>query len=293
MRPVFFALLALPAAFTGEAAAHHPGAVTAAAWSFDPWVVVPLVASLALYVAGLARLWSRAGTGRGIGRTQAACFGAGWFVLALSLVSPLDALGAELFSAHMVQHELVMLVAAPLFVLSRPLEAWAWGLAVPWRASLAGAARWAPLRATFALLTTTTGAFVFHAIALWGWHVPALFEAALRDEAVHALQHASFLASALAFWWSVLSPRARGSGTAFASVFATMLHTGALGALLTFAPHAWYPAYVGAFGWSALEDQQVGGLVMWVPGGIAYLATALAIAATWLVPEKLRAVRAS
>lgn len=286
-------LLALLAAFTGEAAAHHPGTATAAAWSFDPWVVAPLLASLALYAAGLARLWARAGTGRGIGRTQAACFGAGWAVLALSLVSPLDSLGAELFSAHMAQHELVMLVAAPLFVLSRPLEAWTWGLAAPWRAVLARAARWTPLRATFAALTSATGACVFHAIALWAWHVPALFEAALHDEAVHALQHTAFLASALAFWWSVLSPQMRGSGAAFASVFATMLHTGALGALLTFAPHAWYPSYAGGFGWSALEDQQLGGLVMWVPGGIAYLAAALAIAATWLGPARLRPVRAS
>ena len=89
-----------------------------------------------------------------------------------------------------------------------------------------------------------------HAAALWLWHLPAWFDAALARNGVHALQHASFLFSALLFWWSVLGPATRAAhGTALASVFTTMLHTGALGALLALSPVAWYAyAATTAFG---------------------------------------------
>jgi putative membrane protein len=110
--------------------------------------------------------------------------------------------------------------------------------------------------------------------------VPALFEAAVEHEGIHALQHASFLVTALLFWWAVLGRDARsreGSGAALAYLFTTMLHTSALGALLTLAASPWYPRY-------GLEDQQLGGLVMWVPGGAAYVAAALMIMARLLRP---------
>ena len=110
--------------------------------------------------------------------------------------------------------------------------------------------------------------------------------AALSDAGVHALQHSAFLASALLFWWSVLGATTRkGQGVALLSLFTTMLHTGALGALLTLAPTAWYRVYeqtAPALGWSALEDQQLGGLVMWVPAGLVYVICGLALAAGWI-----------
>jgi cytochrome c oxidase assembly factor CtaG len=119
-------------------------------------------------------------------------------------------------------------------------------------------------------------------LALWAWHVPALFDAALRSPAMHILQHASFLASALLFWWAALggAPAPARRGVAMVLLFTTMLHTGALGALLALAPAPWYPHYVdsAAAGLDPLEDQQLGGLVMWVPGGLAYLAAGLAAA---------------
>jgi cytochrome c oxidase assembly factor CtaG len=124
-----------------------------------------------------------------------------------------------------------------------------------------------------------------HALALWLWHVPALFEAALTHPSVHVLQHSSFLGSALLFWGSVFGRAPRRAGAvALASLFTTMVHTGALGALLTFSPTVWYPHYAqgAVLGLGALEDQQLGGLIMWVPAGGAYLAAALAILAGWL-----------
>jgi hypothetical protein len=126
------------------------------------------------------------------------------------------------------------------------------------------------VRALFAACTAPASATLLHALALWLWHVPALFVHALASEPVHVLQHACFFASALAFWWAMFGGAARAPGPAsLACLFATMLHTGALGALLTFAPTAWYarPAAARVFGLTPLEDQQLGGLIMWVPGG--------------------------
>jgi cytochrome c oxidase assembly factor CtaG len=140
------------------------------------------------------------------------------------------------------------------------------------------------LRAAWRTCTDPVGAWTLHAVALWAWHVPVLFEAALADDAVHVAQHACFFASALFFWWSVFARGARRAGASVASVFTTMMHTSALGALLTFAPTPWYAHYAetSAFGLSALEDQQLGGLVMWVPGAFAYLVAGLAIVAASL-----------
>jgi len=255
-------------------------------FSFEPWVVLPLLVSAVLYVAGVVRLWRRAGIGRGIRRTQAACFAGGWLSLVIALVSPLDALGSQLFSAHMVQHETLMLVTAPLMVLARPLAAWAWAFPFEQRHRIGHAvqARW--WSAVWGTITDPLAAWALHAIALWLWHVPSLFEAALQNEGVHALQHASFLGTALLFWWAVLGRDSRArSGPALAYLFTTMLHTSALGALLTLAPTPWYPQYAltsMSFGLDPVEDQQLGGLVMWVPGAAAYVAAALAIMARLL-----------
>ena len=270
------------------AAAHHAtveGAV-AGAWNFDPGVAWPLGVSALLYVGGLARLWRRAGVGRGITRAQAARFGIGWLLLVAALVSPLDAMGEWLFSAHMVQHELLMAAAAPFLVLGRPLEAWTWALPAAWRTPLAGVAKAPLLRRPWGIATDPLGAWTLHAVALWTWHVPALFEAALRDPVIHALQHACFLATALLFWWAVFGRGARRpDGASLAGLFTTMMHTGALGALLTFAPTVWYgyaAATTARFGLTPLEDQQLGGLVMWGPAGLAYLAAGLVIVASWM-----------
>jgi putative membrane protein len=285
-RAIAIAATLLPAL---AARAHHPAGQPLPgwdAWTFEPWVVALLAASALLYGIGLARLWRRAGRGRGIARGRALRFAAGWATLAAALVSPVDALGGALFSAHMVQHELLMVVAAPLLVTARPLEAWAWALAPRWRRLAGNLFHTRGWLAAWRVLVDPLGAWLIHAVALWAWHIPPLFGAALESEAVHALQHASFLAAALCFWWSVLALPAR-SGAGLASVFTTMLHTGALGALLTFAPAPWYAHYAdtAAYGLSALADQQLGGLVMWVPGGLAYLAAGLAIAARWLAPR--------
>ena len=244
-----------------------------------------------LYGKGLFSLWHKAGVGRGVRRGQSLSFALGWTALAASLLSPIDSWAERSFAVHMVQHELLMVLAAPLIVLGRPLEIWTWAVSGPTRRFFAVAAKTSVLRHIGYVATASLGAWVLHALALWLWHLPLLFRAALLNPPVHILQHSCFFASALAYWWTVVPGRARSpKGASVASLFTTMLHTSALGALLTFAPAPWYVIDgAGAFGLSALEDQQLGGLIMWVPGGMVYLVVGLTIVGRWLAPPHMSA----
>ena len=256
-------------------------------WELEPAVLTLLALSAGLYARGVARVWRAAGRGRGVTRRAAACFAGGWAALVVALVSPMHPLGEQLFSAHMTQHEVLMLVAAPLLVLGQPLVAFAWALpkrAVQRLGAWAKAPAW---RRAWGGLTRPFMAFLVHAVALWVWHIPGLFEATLTSNLVHTLQHTAFLGTALLFWWALLgtqaSPSSYGAGILY--LFMTALHSGLLGALLTFAATLWYPAYAGltdVWGLTPLEDQQLGGLIMWVPAALVYVAAALAMLAGWL-----------
>jgi putative membrane protein len=253
------------------------------------WCVLALLAlSLVLYIVGAKRLWPRLTRARPAFTRQALSFAAGWIVLVLALASPLDGAGSLAFCAHMVQHELLMIVAAPLMVLGRPLGVWVWALPPAWRVNVGGVTHARPVAFFWNMITRPLNAWLLHFAALWLWHVPGFFQAALENNGIHALQHASFLFSALLFWWAVLGKQAgQGArGMAMLSLFSTMMHTGALGALFTFSEAVWYPAYADsamhAFGLTPLEDQQLGGLIMWIPGGLAYVVAGLGLMAGWL-----------
>ena len=242
-----------------------------------------IVASALLYGRGVAALWRNAGIGRGIRARDAGSFCVGWIALAAAFSPPIETLAARSFAMHMAQHEILMVVAAPLFVLARPLEAWAWASPPPARAALSAAAHVRSLRALVRWLGDPVVASCLHALAVWIWHVPALFVAASENEVLHFLQHASFFFTAVTFWWAVLG-RERARPVAVACLFVTMLQTAALGGLLTFAPTPWYAHYgkLRVTDAAALLDQQLGGLLMWVPGSLPYVLAALGIAAAWL-----------
>jgi putative membrane protein len=132
-----------------------------------------------------------------------------------------------------------------------------------------------------------TGPFVvllLHALVLWIWHVPALFEAALRSETIHVLQHLGFFMTAALFWWALIHGRYGrvGYGVGVAYVFATAMHTQILGALLTFGSRIWYPTHASRTGAAALDDQQLAGVIMWIPFGAVFLLIALALFAAWI-----------
>jgi putative membrane protein len=254
------------------------------AWEFDPLVVLSLVLSAFWYGFGLWRIWRRAGVGHGIRMWEAAVFWCGWLALVAALVSPLHTWGSMLFSVHMTQHEVLMLVAAPLLVLGKPLVGMLKGLPTGAARDLVRLTNIAWWRAIWRFITRPLVAWLIHAIVLWTWHVPALFEATLINDFVHALQHLSFLLSALLFWWALMQGphRSLNFGIAVVYMFTTALQTSALGALITFAKSVWYPSYATtapAWGLSPIEDQQLGGMIMWIPACVVYIIAGLALAA--------------
>jgi cytochrome c oxidase assembly factor CtaG len=282
------------------AAAHggrpHDWHDLARAWSFEPLVVISLGLTAVLFGVGVRRLWRESPKRKAIRSWEALCFALGWFALFVALVSPLHAWGRVLFSAHMSQHEILMLVAAPLLVLGRPLIAFLWALPLPWSRGLGNVTKIGWLNLLWQTLTVPIVAWLVHAIALWVWHIPVLFDAVLHYESVHTLQHLSFLLSALLFWWSLIhGPQgAMGYGAAVLYLFTTSVHSGVLGALITVAGSVWYPSYAGltsSWGLTALEDQQLGGLIMWIPASLVYLIAGLALFAGWLREADLRAMR--
>jgi putative membrane protein len=255
-------------------------------WSWDPGTVALLFLAGALYASGLRALRWATRAPRKL-RREGFYYMSGWLLLCVALLSPLHPWGSLLFSAHMTQHELLMVAAAPLLILGRPEIVLPFAFPRGVVRALLSTARQIGAMQAWRGLTHPLIAWLLHAIALWIWHVPALFEATLEREWVHALQHASFLGTALLFWHAVFHGRQRrtGYGLAVLNLFTTALHSGALGALLTFSSHPWYPAYAaraGSLGLTALEDQQLGGVIMWIPAGLVYVVAGLALFAGWL-----------
>lgn len=211
----------------------------------------------------------------------------GGCVLAIALSPPLHELSDAYFSVHMIEHELLMAVAAPLLVLGNPIPAILRALPRGWPRTLV---HWTapPLcRRAWLVATAPLIAWLIHTIALWLWHIPALFESALHIEPIHAVQHLSFLGAALIYWSSLLQNRhgSGGYGIAVFSLFATSLQCALLGALLTLSGVPWYPDYPD------LIDQQWAGLVMWVPAGFVYTGAAIAFLVAWLRESEAKTQR--
>jgi len=256
-------------------------------WTWQPLVVAMLALSLALYAIGTARLWRTAGAGHGVRWWQAAALLGGWGALVVALVSPIDKLSEILFSAHMTQHELLMVVAAPLLVLGKPVIPMIWALPQSWRTPVASVVQNGAIGRAWGHLTGPLTATTLHAIALWIWHVPFLYEATLRNDYIHGFEHFCFFVTAALFWWALIHGHYGriGYGVAVFYVFLTSMHSGALAALMTFSPRVWYPYYQRAgleWGIDSVQDQQLAGLIMWVPAGLILVVLGLALFAMWL-----------
>jgi putative membrane protein len=264
---------------------------------WDLAIAAVLTMAVAIYARGLLRLWGHAGRGHGIRATGVVAFILGVGTLIVALLSPLDRISDVLFSAHMGQHELLMLVAAPLLVIGKPWLAGAWAVPGRWRAGALGLVNRPWIRTPWRLITAPLIILLLHAVALWIWHVPRLFEAALNNETVHAFQHLCFFVTAALFWWALVQGRygRAGYGAAAVFVFLNGLHSGLLGALLTFSGRVWYPLY-GArtrdAGHDPLADQQLAGLLMWIPAGFLLMVVGLALFAAWLGEAERRMRRA-
>ena len=280
----------------GTAAAHTGAPPTPAdlwqAWNWDPWLLGSLLVVAYLYGRGVVALWQRAGWGRGITSQQLVLFSLGMLTLVVALISPLDALSNALFSAHMVQHMLLIYVAPLFFVLGAPPVLLMWALPKPWRRPLNQWWRqgwWHEVSQQLGrwLLNPLT-IWALFALVLWIWHAPVFYQAAVLNQLIHVLEHISFFSVSLLFCWLlVYAGRSRhmGYGQILLIIFTTAMHSGLLGALLTFAATPLYPVYaatVQSWGLTLLVDQQLAGVVMWIPVGFFYLVATLVLVARWL-----------
>jgi putative membrane protein len=229
-------------------------------WDWEPSVVVGCATLAIGYLLVVRRRLNRA-----------PYFLAGVLLLLLDLVSPIDTLGDHyLFSAHVLQHFLLALVIPPLLLLGTPpfeigslskLERVLGGPPVSWLLGMG---------------------------VMLGWHIPALFNAALANDSLHIFQHLSFLVTGTIFWWPILAPvegRRLQALPAVAYLFSACVSCSLLGAFLTFGPVGLYPTYTGYMGLDAKSDQQLGGLLMWVPGCFVYLAGILSVVRRWYSEE--------
>jgi len=250
-------------------------------WTFDPLVIVPLVLLLLLFLAGARRLSRRSA----VARRRPWLFVAGWLVLALSLVSPLHQGGEASFTLHMIEHELIMLLATLLMAASHAGGVLAWGFPAAMRRGLARSLR-ASLARLWKHLTSPVTATLLQALVMWVWHAPALFDRTLTSQGWHIAQHLSFILASLIFWTAMLDSRRGTYLLSAACLFATSLIEGALGALMALSASPWYAAYasmgLSGIGLNPTTDQQLAGLIMWVPGGLVHGGAALALLYAWL-----------
>jgi putative membrane protein len=253
------------------------------AWNPDPLVLVAAGLAGWGYVRGRRRLGRR-----GPGPGRATTFAAGLAVVVIALVSPVERLAEVLLSGHMVQHLLLVMVAAPLLVTGLPRVPLTVALPTDLRRALRRLGRRPWIRRGWRALSQPVAIWLLATGVLWAWHAPVLYQAALRSDLLHAVEHATLFGTAVLFWWAVLDPRGRarlGAGPDLLYLFAAGLQGGALGAVFTFAASPIYPAYAAtapAWGLSALSDQQLAGLIMWIPFGTIYLAVAAARFVDWL-----------
>jgi putative membrane protein len=259
------------------------------AWNFDPWVIGGLLLLVGLYARGVAVVWRRAGRGAVVSRARVVAFALGAYTLALAVVSPLDTLAHLLFSAHMVQHVLLMLIAAPLLVAGAPLLPLLWALPADGRLRVGRAWKARPsLRRAWHALTGPVVVWCVFTVTLWVWHLPGPYQAAVLHEGVHRLEHATMLGAALLFWWVVLQPVGRrriDGGSTVLLIFATKVQSGTLGAIITFTPRPLYPVYeagAAAFGLTPMQDQYMAGLIMGTVSGLAFVVAGAAVFLAWM-----------
>lgn len=266
-------------------------------WQWEPWLLACVAAAAVPYALGMRRMGAQRGAV--LGRWRAVSFFGGLFMLLLALVSPLDAVADALFSGHMVQHMLLLLVIPPLLVYGRPVITWLWAFDLEGRRALVRGWKRAGLDAAFRGLMHPLAVWVLLTAALCFWHLPGPYDAAVRNEGLHDLEHLGFLVVSLQFWTLVIEPygqrRALGYGATVVFVVSAGFVMGMIGAVLTFAPAPLYGVYLHtapAYGLTPLEDQQLAGIIMWIPSNLVHAGALCAVFFAWFSADARRATRA-
>lgn len=247
------------------------------AWNWEPSIVIGTALLVGLYLYGIGPLRRKYHLADEVKRGQVIAFLLGVFSIFLALVSPLDELGdSYLFSAHMVQHLFITIVGPPLLLIGTP----GWLLRPLWRN-----------RTVFLIARVFTFpalAFFLYNADFWLWHAPPLYNATLENQGIHILEHVTFIVFGVLYWWPILSPSEElprlSLGGQVLYIFLAGMPTVALGAGLTFLPPLYAP-YLAApriWGLSAAVDQQLGGLIMWIPGNIFYIVIISILFIRWM-----------
>jgi putative membrane protein len=262
-------------------------------WRWRSDVIAVLVTLASAYVIGWRRL--RARDARGAPAWRLGLYLGGLAALGLALLSPIDVLGSLLFPFHMVQHELLTMIAPPLLLLGNPFPAVVWSLPGPLR--LRAARLFMPRarsRKIFRIITAMPVTWPLYVVTLWMWHWPPAYSASLRFEVVHDAQHLSFFATALLFWWPVINPAPalhghRHHALRVVYVVPAAFQSQALGLAFLFFPRVLYPHYEAVprlWGYTVVQDQNIAGLIMMEVEGLTYLMAVLLLVARMLSHEE-------
>ena len=256
-------------------------------WHPEPLVLAGLVLAGAVYARGVARLRGRRQGRSRVGAARIAAFTVALLALAVALATPLETAASSLFTAHMIQHLVLIVVAAPLLVVGRVGLVSMLGLPRRARRLLRRVEARPQVRRTMNVAWHPASVWMLGAVVLWAWHLPALYEAAVTHDAVHAIEHVTLVAVAMLLWAAVLGRGRRPLAVPAAALllFTSGLQSAALGAVLAFAQVPLYgihdPVPPG-WGLTPLEDQQLAGALMWVPPGLIYLFVIWGLLARWL-----------
>jgi len=265
-------------------------------WPNEPVLLIGLTAAACLYGLGWSRL-NRVAGGGAVTPSQAAAFFAGIIAVALALLSPVAVYSERLFFMHMIQHLMLLLIAPPLLLLGRPLVPSLWGLPAPWRVAVGQLlVPGRPLARLGYLITTPLIAVAAFVITIAVWHLPVFYDAAQGRSVTHDLEHLLFVGTALLYWWPVIHPaggqRRLSYARALPYLLPPFLESMLIGVLLTFAARPLYRTYAEVampWGFTVVTDQQLGGLIMWIPGGMFFLIPLIGLLMALLRQEDARA----
>lgn len=263
------------------------------AWDFSSPPAVLLLLLAGAYIAGSIRLSMRSKADRSFWAKVAASL-TGFALLAVALAGPFDFYSGELFAAHMSQHIVIAMLAAPLLLIARPMPAYIWALPRSLRTG-AGTALTDTgfVVRTLRLLTRPAVALPLFTGTLYGWHIPAAYNASLENEWLHLFMHFTMFASAILFWWPIVGPPPVRTRLSYPQRIVYLLFavtpTALLAAFITLSNSVIFEFYLdspGHFNWSPTEDQRVGGLLMWIPGNFVYLTTMTVLFFRWFAEEE-------
>jgi len=252
-------------------------------WNLEPSILIGTVLITGLYLYAIGPFRKRHYPDEPIMTGQTIAFLSGMLIMFLALASPLDELGdSYLFSAHMVQHLCLTIIGPPLLLLGTP----EWIV----KPALSNKVKFKVAK----VLTYPVVAFVLYNVDFWLWHAPLLYNATLENQSIHILEHLTFIIFGLLYWWPIFSPSkdlpCLSFGGQILYLFLSGMPSVLLGAGLTFSPPLYAP-YIAApriWGISAATDQQLGGLIMWVPVSIFYIVIMSVLFIRWMLQQEAK-----